>query len=164
MEMKEEGVLIEGVLHVSFLYVKADDTLPFDVWQGMIPFSHVIACKEMGNHTTYDITSALEQLSISLLGGDGVEVKAVLAFHCFLKNRLEIPVVAEIEMQNFSMEEMKKRPGIVGYVVKEGDDLWSLAKRYNTTIEGICEVNDLKDEEVKIGERILIFKENMSIL
>ncbi len=164
MEMTEEGILIEGVLHVSFLYVKADDTLPFDVWQGMIPFSHVIACNEMGNHTTYNITSALEQLSISLLGGDGVEVKAVLAFHCFLKNRVEIPMVTEIETQSFSMEEMKKRPGIVGYVVKEGDDLWSLAKRYNTTVEGIREVNDLKNEEVKIGERILIFKENMSIL
>lgn len=164
MEMAEEGILIEGVLHVSFLYVKADDTLPFDIWQGMIPFSHVIACKEIGKDTTYDITSALEQLSISLLGGDGVEVKAVLAFHCLLKNKLEVSMITDIETQNYSLEEMKKRPGIVGYVVKEGDDLWSLAKRYNTTVEGICKVNDLKDEDVKIGQRILIFKENMSIL
>ena len=73
-------------------------------------------------------------------------------------------MITDIETQNYSLEEMKKRPGIVGYVVKEGDDLWSLAKRYNTTVEGICKVNDLKDEDVKIGQRILIFKENMSIL
>ncbi len=164
MERTDAGIQIEGVLHVSFLYVKADDTLPFDIWQGMIPFSHLIACGEMGDTTKYDISSALEQLSISLLGGDGVEVKAVLAFHCFLRNMVETSVITDINTEAFSVEEMKKRPGIVGYVVKEGDDLWSLAKRYNTTMEGIREVNNLKDEELKTGERILIFKENMSIL
>ena len=62
------------------------------------------------------------------------------------------------------MKELEKRPGVIGYIVKEGDELWSLAKRYNTTMEGIAEVNDLSDEKLKTGERILIFKENMSIL
>ena len=48
--------------------------------------------------------------------------------------------------------------------MKEGDDLWSLAKNYSTTKEGIMEVNDLTSEDIKIGDRLLIFKENMSIL
>lgn len=67
-------------------------------------------------------------------------------------------------MEKISMEELEKRPGIVGYIVKEGDDLWTLAKRYSTTKEGIMEVNEMTDEMIKPGDRILIFKENMSIL
>ena len=62
------------------------------------------------------------------------------------------------------MEEVEKRPGIIGYIVRDGDILWDLAKRYNTTVEGIKEVNELESEEIKSGDRILIFKENMSIL
>ena len=62
------------------------------------------------------------------------------------------------------MKMLEKSPGVIGYIVKEGDELWSLAKRYNTTMEGIAEINDLADEKLKTGERILIFKENMSIL
>ena len=62
------------------------------------------------------------------------------------------------------MEEMEKRPGITGYIVRDGDILWDLAKKYNTTVEGIMEVNELPSEEIKAGDRILIFKENMSIL
>ena len=62
------------------------------------------------------------------------------------------------------MEKLEKAPGIIGYVVKEGDELWDLAKRYNTTVEGITEVNELPSEELKPGDKILIFKENMSIL
>ena len=30
-EPAENGIQIEGVLHISFLYVKADDTIPFDL-------------------------------------------------------------------------------------------------------------------------------------
>lgn len=164
MTETDEGILVEGVLQVSFLYVKANDGLPFEVWQGMIPFSHLIACNCAGCHIQYDITNTMEQLSISLLGGDSVEVKAVLAFQCFLRNVAEITTMTGIRTENLPVEELAKRPGIVGYVVKDGDDLWSLAKRYYTTVEGIMEVNELPKEEIKTGDRILIFKENMSIL
>ena len=55
-------------------------------------------------------------------------------------------------------------PGIIGYVVKDGDNLWELAKKYHTTMESIMEVNDLDKIELKSGQKILIFKENISIL
>ena len=72
--------------------------------------------------------------------------------------------IEETEALEIDMEELEKRPGIVGYIVKEGDDLWSLAKNYSTTAEGIMEVNELASEDIKAGDKILIFKENMSIL
>ena len=33
-----DGIYIEGILHLSFLYIKADDEMPFATWQGMVPF------------------------------------------------------------------------------------------------------------------------------
>ena len=61
--------------------------------------------------------------------------------------------------------ELSNRPGLVGYVIREGDDLWGLAKRYHATVEGIRRLNGLEeDTPVKPGEKLLIFKENMSIL
>ena len=32
---EEDGIHIEGVLHLMFLYVREDDQMPFGVWQGM---------------------------------------------------------------------------------------------------------------------------------
>lgn len=55
-------------------------------------------------------------------------------------------------------------PGLPGYIVKKGDEIWDLAKQYSTTVEGIMEVNELSSGELKPGDKILIFKENMSIL
>ncbi len=164
MEIVPEGIRVEGILNVSFLYVKADDTVPYDVWQGMVPFSHIIESNTAEPDMKFDITSSLEQLTISLLGSDEVEVKAVLAFHNFLRKPFSIANIEHIAAEPIDPAKLEQSPGIVGYIVQKGDRLWDLAKKYNTTTEGIMEINHLASEELKQGDRILIFKENMSIL
>ena len=158
------GIQIEGVLHLSFLYIKADDMAPFDTWQGMVPFSYLMESNETTEDMVCDLTYTVEQLSIGLLGSEEVEVKAVLAFHSFIRRPVTITNIESVDFEAVNMEEVEKRPGITGYIVREGDVLWDLAKRYSTTVEGIMEINHLEKEEIKSGDKILIFKENMSIL
>ncbi|MGN1266953.1 MAG: SPOCS domain-containing protein [Dorea sp.] len=163
-EPVDAGLQIEGVLHVTFLYVKSDDKVPFDVWQGMVPFSYLLESNSTASDMSCDLTYAVEQISIGLLGNDEIEVKAVLAFNSFLKQPVVVNDIEEIQTTAVNVEELEKRPGIVGYIVKDGDELWDLAKRYNTTSECIREVNQLAECGLKTGDRLLIFKENMSIL
>ena len=129
-----------------------------------IPFSYLIECNDIAENMEYHISSILEQLSVSLLGGDEVEIKAVLAFHCFLRKSIKADMITDFKLEPIDVKEVEKRPSVVGYIIKEGDELWNLAKHYNTTVESIAAVNDLADEKIKTGQRILIFKENMSIL
>lgn len=164
METTEEGIRIEGILHASFLYVKANDRIPFDVWSGMIPFSYLMECENCSMDTRYDINYGLEQLAIELAGSGEVEVKAHLAFQSFLRRPLHMEMISDIAFQPFEEKERERKPGIVVYLVKKDDDLWKLAKRYGTTEDCIMEMNDLTSKTLKEGEKILILKENMSIL
>ena len=164
MDVVENGIQIEGVLYVNFLYVKANDGIPFGMWSGMLPFSYVVESGRDYPEIRYNITANVEQLSIDMAGSEEVEVKAVLAFQSFLRLPLQTETIVQMEFQPFDEEEMDKRPGIIGYITKEGDNLWSLAKRYYTTEEGIMENNQLTSRELRSGEKLLIFKENMSIL
>lgn len=164
IHITEEGLQIEGVLHVGFLYIKADDQVPFDTWQGMIPFSYLLESNETSEDMEYDLTQRVEQLSVSLLGSDEIEIRAVLGFHCFFKQPETIQNIESAAFEPIRAEELENRPGIVGYIVRTGDQLWDLAKKYQTTVDCIKRVNDLENEEIKTGDRILIFKENMSIL
>ena len=84
MEVQDGGILAEGILHVSFLYVKANDEVPFGVWKGMVPFSAMLECREGSSDMKYDITYAVEQLAVDLAGNDEVEIKAVVAFKSFM--------------------------------------------------------------------------------
>ena len=141
-----------------------EDEIPFDVWQGMIPFSYVMESNETCEDMKCEFTHFIEQLSISLLGNGEIEVKAVLAFHSFFKKPVPVFNIEEITYEPIDIKEVEKRPGIIGYIVQDGDDLWELAKRYSTTMEGIMEVNQMENSDLKSGDKILIFKENMSIL
>ena len=164
METTPEGIQIEGVLHVAFLFVKANDAVPFDMWQGMVPFSYLLESREACPDMRYDITYGVEQLAVDMSGSDEVDIKAVLAFRSFLRRPVQTEVITDMEFRPFDENEMGRRPGIIGYIVKQGDDLWSLAKRYYTTMDGIMELNELSSKELKEGDKLLIFKENMSIL
>ena len=130
----------------------------------MVPFTHVIETKDISPEMHYDIGNELEQLSIGLMGNDAVEVKGALGFRVFLRKEEPVFNIRNVQVEPVDMEAAAKAPGIVGYIVKEGDDLWGLAKKYSTTMEGIREMNGLAEGDLRPGDKILIFKENLSIL
>lgn len=164
MESQEQGIQIEGVLHIRFMYVRPDDQIPFALWQGMIPFSWLLESNEVQPAMNVDIMPSLEQLGISLLGNGEIEVKAVLAFRSFLRGNVTFRNIDTVEEKEMDYKALEQGPGMIGYIVKEGDDLWNLAKHYGTTKEGIMEVNHMESEQLKCGDKLLIFKENVSIL
>lgn len=157
-EPAEGGVLVEGILHLSFLYLRADDGMPFGGWQGMVPFSYLLECPDMNENVRCSMSYHVEQLSVNLAGNEAVEVKAVLAFDTFMRRPVPMQVIQSVEMSEISSEEIEKRPGIVGYIVKSGDELWNLAKRYMTTVEDIKGVNQLDTDMITPGEKLLIVK------
>ena len=44
----------------------------------------------------------------------------------------------------------------ITYIVKPGDTLYNLAKRFNTTVDSIKEKNNIENNMLKIGEMIII--------
>lgn len=51
---------------------------------------------------------------------------------------------------------------LVRYVVQEGDSLWTIANRYNTTVDSIRSLNKLKDKNLKMGQEIMISPNHMT--
>ena len=43
---------------------------------------------------------------------------------------------------------------MTGYIVKENDDLWSIAKSHHTTSESILALNDLTEENLTVGTHL----------
>ena len=160
----DEGIRVEGILHLSFLYLRGDDMEPYGSWQGIVPFSYLIEYPEMPEGAESSLSSHVEQLAVMLAGSEAVEVKAVLAFDVFLRKQLPMEMITDVRMRPADTETIADRPGIVGHIVQDGEDMWSLAKKYMTTVEGIMEINGLENENVRQGDKLLILKENVSIL
>ena len=87
-----------------------------------------------------------------------VEVKAVLNLNCIVFEQQNIQKITEVQQEPFDMEELQESPGIIGYIAKEGDKLWNIAKENYTTISDIVKTNQLSSEQIKGGDKILIIK------
>ena len=60
-------------------------------------------------------------------------------------------------VENFVVKEKEGKTLKVKYVVKKGDTLYSLARRYNTTVKKIQSNNRLRSSFLKIGQELIIY-------
>ena len=72
--------------------------------------------------------------------------------------RLNGQRMGDIREKELDLARIQEMPGIVGYLVQEGDTLWDIARDCLTTPEKIREWNQLGTEEALPGTRLLILK------
>ena len=64
-----------------------------------------------------------------------------------------------VKGEDLGAYDLSKAPSIIVYICKEGDNLWNIAKKYNTTESEIAELNELKIEEpLKPGKCLILEK------
>lgn len=154
----QEGLKAEGVVAVSILYITADDAKPFAVLYGVVPFQQKIEAEGMDGSCKYSLHGDLEQLSVSMLDSEEIEMKANVSLSAFVVREDPIACIQEIEEKELDWKRIQELPSMTGYVVQLGDTLWEIAKKYDTTIENIQEMSGLETEEIKAGDCLFIVK------
>ena len=84
------------------------------------------------------------------------EVKVAINLDTMVFGRSKKNIIVGFEEEDFLPQELEGRPMMVGYVVKDSDTLWDVAKRFTTTRDCIKAVNYLENDEIKPGDRLLI--------
>ncbi|WFR57384.1 DUF3794 domain-containing protein [Anaerocolumna sp. AGMB13025] len=158
IEPVENGLEVNGVLEVQILYICADDSKPFNSVKGIIPFNQTIEAKGIKPSSIYRVKPALEQLSVMMLDSEEIELKAGIGLNTVVFDTLTEPIITDIDAYELDYEKIQSMPSIVGYVVKAQDSLWNIAKNYYTTVDRIKELNDLEDENLKVGDKLILMK------
>ena len=157
-EIVEDGIQVEGTLQVTILYVTADDRMPVASVKDILPFHYLIEAPGIHAGCRFRLQTGIDQLTTVMTDSSQVEVKAVLNLNCIVFEQQKINKITEVEQEPLNMEELQESPGIIGYIAKEGDQLWDIAKENFTTIAEIVKTNQLSSEQIKAGDKILIIK------
>ncbi len=152
------GLEVNGVLEVQILYICADDSRPINSIKGMIPFTQTIEVKDIKSTSSFNVKSAVEQLSVMMLDSEEIEVKSGIGLNAIVFDSITEPIITDIEVADVDYEKLQSMPSIIGYTVKSQDTLWNIAKQYYTTIDRILELNGLENDNIKIGDKLLIMK------
>ena len=142
VQKQEEGIQMEGVLAVDVLYNTTDDESVYAHSSSQTPFEQFIEIPGLTENTDVWTETQIEQLQVNLLDNTEYEIKAILQVCIMALDNQQIDNIANIEELPLDMDALTKQPGMIGYVRKEGEDLWDIAKKYHATAEDIIEIGD----------------------
>lgn len=164
-EIKIENILVRdnslkaiGKIKTCIIYISSDDRHPICCQCRESNFEHGIDAEGIEVNDEYFLNWKVEQVNANMLNADEVEIKAVIALEAIVFKKVEQNFVTEINQEPVDMEALNSAPVLKGYIVQKGDTLWKLAKENYTTIEKIMTVNNLENETIKKGDRLLIIK------
>lgn len=158
-EITEDGILVEGAVRVQLLYLTSSDNAPVHGMEEVIPFKYIIEIPGITREDQIELRHSLEVLSFLMKNGREVEVQAVISFQALVTNPLNMEVIQNIHREDLKIEELNIQPSIVGLTLTPEDSLWKIAKKYHTTIEKIKKTNQLENDNVTQGMKILLIKQ-----
>ena len=158
VQIKENGLQIDGVMEAQILYLTADDTAPVAAFTEMIPFQMMAEVPGIKADSVYQLEPGLEQISAVMLGGDTVEIKAVVTMDILVLNQVCEQVILGVREEPVDVEKLKQMPGIVGYIVQPGDSLWKIARKFHTSVDEIMAANHLTDSMIHPGDKLILVK------
>lgn len=154
----DNGIQAEGAVYISLLYAALDDKHPLQSLDGVLPFSHIIEIEGIYPGCEYNLKHSLEQLSAVMQNSEEIELKAVINLDAVIMENIRDTVITDVTEKPYDLKKIKELPGIVGYVVKPGDTLWKIAKKFYTTVDSIKSVNERNDDTIHPGERLVLVK------
>ena len=147
-------ILFEGELEVNLIF-SDNSTTGINTKKLTIPFEQSVEDTEITDECKVDTN--IEVSSQEIINQAGVVSANVdLNFETNMYRNSQIPVISEISMEE---EENQEDYSVIIYVVKGGDTLWKIAKRFGSTIDDIARVNGMeRPDKLNAGEKIYIPK------
>ena len=158
-EKKEQGVLVQGTVELWVLYAASDDAQHLACKVQSFPFEHTVEIQDDVSLCEWQIFLCLDQLMVTMLDAQELEMKAVLQIKVLFHEPARLQLVEDLEEEPLNMDRIRRMPGMVIHIVQPGEKLWDISKAHATTCGEVMELNELKEETLKPGQKVLMVKE-----
>ncbi len=157
-EVTEAGLELWGSLQVKVLYITGADDMPYASTMAQIPYHYTLEIPDLEKEDICDVRCSVEQLQATMLDGEEMDVKAVLVFGTIAFRNMQLELIGDVLTAPLDTHKLGTLPGMTIYVVKPGDNLWNIGKRYYLPVDRLRELNELSGDELTPGQKLLVVK------
>lgn len=153
----DDKVIAEGIITANILYVAKSDESPLYCYESVIPFKQTIETRGSRIDMNVDIDLTIEHISFNMLSTNEVEVRFILNFNTQVTGEKEVELLTDATLQELDKD--INTASMTIYICQNGDTLWKIAKKYNTSMDEIAELNDIENStKLFSGQKLLILK------
>lgn len=148
-------VMYEGEVELNIIFA-SNNVSGIDVKNLKIPFNTNIEVPNTNQNMNID--TQIEVLKQDfIVGTDGyIEAKIDLEFSLNISNTIKVNIIDEVSIDETTDRQIYS---MIIYFVKPGDTLWTIAKKFGSTISDIARVNNIEDiNKIYPGQQLFIPK------
>lgn len=149
---------VSGILRLRLLYIAADDEVPLVTVDRVLPFQESVEVPQLAPtdmSVSYELEAGIDQLTTTLTDQSQVECKAQIRICVILFEDHTVQNIGSIRRTEFP-ETQQNTAGMVGYIVKNGESLWDIAKAAHVSVRQLKEWNQLEQDTVQAGDRLML--------
>lgn len=155
----DDVVRIDGAIAVNILYVTGNDDMPVYCDSSVIPFSHTAQTAGSKEGMDCNVSAQLEHIGFNMLSDREVEIRCVVNLCTTVEKTVDYELADNVSFSDRDSSYLDSLASITLYVVKKGDTLWQLAKKFNSTVDDIASINDIENPDlIYPGQKLIIVK------
>jgi len=158
----DDKIIVEGAINTDILYVAESDATPLSSYRTVIPYRQVIEAKGASPEMRVNVDISIDHVAFNMLSPKETEVRFLLTFNTQVNEEEEASIVGNIEFTEMDADTINNMSSMTVYIVQPGDTLWKIAKKYNTSLDELLDVNNLEHSgKVNVGQKLLVLKKGM---
>ena len=142
---------VETRLKVYVLYLTDNKKCAVYSFKKDIPLSFNFSCDTAREGMKVNYNCCIDHISYNMNSMGEIELRCIIDFDICLGEKKKIRVISDVNVCDKT-----DKNDIIIYFAKDGDTLWSVAKKYAVKVDDICKINSLESDSVLTGQKLLI--------
>ncbi|MDE6621531.1 MAG: DUF3794 domain-containing protein [Lachnospiraceae bacterium] len=158
--IKDGQFKLSGEIELQVLYASNENGGSLCPVRSTVPFEIARDIPDMDENQLeqYSLSVWIPQQAVSIKDSSQLEWRGSIDVKMLIYNTKKEDILTELNIEPINADVLEKLPGFAIYYVKPGDSLWQIGKKYYVSVGRIKEMNNLTEDEIKAGDKILIVK------
>jgi hypothetical protein len=157
--ISQDKLIIEGFVNLDVLYLNQIEESKVYNYKTILPFRYNLETPGALPDMIQNVDMNIERISFNNINQHELEVRLISNINACVKDNTNLVAVKDIKIVELDKKTLDQFASITIYVVQEDDNLWEIAKKYNTSLDKLKELNNIIDEsDLKLGQKLLIVK------
>lgn len=149
-------LIVEGIIAVSAFIFDDSDQEKFKVLEQEYPFKHALDYKCNPDLELYTYWLSTENIDFNINIENNLEFKLNIFICTKILCSQTVTLTTDMSITPIDPSSRSDKPTLIIYFTKSDDTLWSIAKKYSTTVDSIKNTNGLTCDSLSPNQQIII--------